>query len=83
MLERDVNNLATYFGEFAPQLLGTQYGKEIWKLYEAGELKVGVPLTGKVAADNRVVDMDALIHELEETRLEQEEKLRRARESDA
>jgi len=81
MLERDVNNLATYFGEFAPQLLGTQYGKEIWKLYEAGELKVGVPLTGKVAADNRVVDMDALMHELEETRLEQEEKLRRAREA--
>jgi RIO kinase 1 len=77
MLERDVENLATYFGQFAPQLLGTQYGKEIWKLYEAGELKVGVPLTGRIAADTRKVDMAALMHELEETRLEQEEKMRR------
>lgn len=77
MLERDVDNLATYFGEFAPQLVGTQYGKEIWKLYESGELKPGAVLTGKVAADTRAVDMDALMQELEDTRLEQEEKLRR------
>lgn len=77
MLERDVENLATYFGQFAPQLLGTQYGKEIWKLYEAGELKVGAQLTGRIAADARKVDMAALMHELEETRLEQEEKMRR------
>ena len=77
MLERDVENLATYFGQFAPQLLGTQYGKEIWKLYEAGELKVGTQLTGRIAADMRKVDMAALMHELEETRLEQEEKMRR------
>lgn len=77
MLERDVENLATYFGQFAPQLLGTQYGKEIWKLYEAGELKVGAQLTGRIAADTRKVDMAALMHELEETRLEQEEKMRR------
>ena len=60
MLERDVDNLATYFGQFAPQLLTTQYGKEIWRLYEAGELKVGVPLTGRIAADSRKVDMKAL-----------------------
>jgi len=30
MLERDVTNLATYFAQFSPQLLHTQYGKEIW-----------------------------------------------------
>lgn len=77
MLERDVENLATYFGQFAPQLLGTQYDKEIWKLYEAGELKVGAQLTGRIAADTRKVDMAALMQELEETRLEQEEKMRR------
>lgn len=41
MLERDVDNLATYFGQFAPELIGTQYGKEIWQLYESGELKPG------------------------------------------
>ena len=77
MLVRDVDNLASYFGQFAPQLIGSQYGKEIWQLYEAGELKPGVALTGHVAADTRAVDMDALMQELEDTRLEQEEKLRR------
>src|SRR3981081_2041406 len=34
MLERDVGNLTTYFGRFAPDLLTTDYGKEIWSLYE-------------------------------------------------
>jgi len=77
MLERDVDNLATYFGQFAPQLLTTQYGKEIWRLYEAGELKSGVPLTGRISADTTKVDMKALLRELEETRLEQEDKIRR------
>lgn len=77
MLARDVDNLATYFGQFAPALLDTQYGKEIWKLYEAGELKPGAILTGKVAADTRAVDMKALMQELEDTRLEHEEALRR------
>ena len=77
MLERDVNNLANYFGQVAPQLLGTQYGKEIWQRYEAGELKVGVQLTGRISADTSKVDMKALLRELEETRLEQEEKIRR------
>lgn len=77
MLERDVDNLATYFGQFAPQLLTTQYGKEIWRLYEAGELKPGVPLTGRISADTTKVDMKALLRELEETRLEQEDKIRR------
>ena len=43
MLERDVNNMAAYFGRFAPELLTTQYGKEIWKLYEKGNLTVPKP----------------------------------------
>ena len=41
MLERDVANLANYFGRFAPELRTTDYGKEIWSLYEAGELHAG------------------------------------------
>src|SRR4030081_3410673 len=36
MLVRDVDNLRAFFGEFAPDLLATDYGKEIWALYEAG-----------------------------------------------
>jgi RIO kinase 1 len=46
MLERDVANLAAYFGQFAPELLATSYGKEIWYIYETGVLKPGIKLTG-------------------------------------
>ena len=45
MLERDVNNLAEYFGRFAPELLKTNYGKEMWKVYESGNLKPEYILT--------------------------------------
>src|SRR5213076_883449 len=50
MLERDVSNLANFFGTFAPQLLGSQYGEEIWNLYQAGLLTPDTPLTGHVAS---------------------------------
>lgn len=76
MLERDVNNLASFFGQFAPQLLDTHYGKEIWGLFEAGELDIGTPLTGHVEADTRPVDLEALMDDLEDARLEEEARLR-------
>ena len=45
MLERDVDNLRTYFGQFAPALNATHYGKEVWALYQAGLLTPEMPLT--------------------------------------
>ncbi len=77
MLVRDVNNLAAYFGRFAPELLSASYGKEIWALYEAGELNVDVELTGYVEPDASPVDMDSLLRELEDSRLEEEARVRR------
>ncbi|MEY2953012.1 MAG: hypothetical protein RLZZ401_1099, partial [Pseudomonadota bacterium] len=38
MLLRDVANLRNFFGRFAPELLHTQYGPEIWSLYQRGAL---------------------------------------------
>ncbi|MFM9968666.1 MAG: PA4780 family RIO1-like protein kinase [Burkholderiales bacterium] len=76
MLERDVSNLATYFGRFAPQLANSQYGKEIWALYEAGLLVPGVKLSGRVAADTRPGDSGAVLRELELARKEAFEELR-------
>ncbi len=76
MLERDVENLATFFGQFAPQLLNTNYGKEIWALFEAGELKQDTPLTGHVEADTRPVDLAALMDDLEDARFEEEARIR-------
>jgi RIO kinase 1 len=72
MLERDVENLTVFFGQFAPQLLGTHYGKEIWGLFEAGGLQPGVALTGHVEIDNSPVALDELLDDIEDARLEME-----------
>jgi RIO kinase 1 len=74
MLERDVNNLSTYFSQFAPELAGTQYGKEIWKLYVAGLLTPETPLTGRVAQDKRPVNVRAVVQEIELAKQEEEER---------
>ncbi len=77
MLDRDVTNLALYFGQFAPELNATQYGKEIWKLYVAGELTPESKLTGHVAADTRPVNVGEVMKEIESAIFEEQERLRR------
>jgi RIO kinase 1 len=77
MLERDVNNLRTYFGRFAPELLVTKYGKEIWSLFEAGVLHPDVELTGRFERRERAVDLDSVMSEIEDARFEEAEKRRR------
>ncbi|WP_310452680.1 PA4780 family RIO1-like protein kinase [Sulfuritalea sp.] len=64
MLERDVANLAGYFGRFAPELLDSQYGKEIWRLYEAGSLTLDSELTGRIEVEQRIADVDAVLEEV-------------------
>ena len=76
MLERDVANLASYFGQFAPQLLGSEYGKEMWALYQAGLLTPESALTGRVKRDTRPVDIGAVLLEVETARREEEARLR-------
>jgi RIO kinase 1 len=75
-----VDNLAAYFGRFAPQLLTASYGTEIWTLFEAGLLHVDAELTGRVEADTRPVDLDSVLQELEDTRLEEDARARRQQE---
>jgi RIO kinase 1 len=65
MLERDVDNLRSYFSVFAPQLKDSQYGKEIWGYYESGLLSPELPLTGIVAIDERPADVDAVLEQVE------------------
>jgi RIO kinase 1 len=48
LLLRDVDNLTRYFGCFAPELLKTDYGNEIWFLYRRGNLHPDVNLSGSV-----------------------------------
>jgi RIO kinase 1 len=64
MLERDVANLASYFGRFAPELIDSEYGKEIWRLYEAGNLTPDSELTGRIEVEHRIADVDAVLEEV-------------------
>jgi RIO kinase 1 len=79
MLERDVNNLASYFGQFAPELLTTQYGKEIWKLYESGLLHPDVALTGHFKSNETRADVKSIMKEINDAR---EDAIRRKYEQD-
>ena len=83
MLERDVNNMRATFGRSAPELLETEYAREIWKLYEAGELAPESVLTGRFARDTTAPDVNAVLNQIEEERREAEERQRRREEADA
>jgi RIO kinase 1 len=64
MLERDVANLAGYFSRFAPELGSSEYGKEIWRLYQAGRLSPESELTGRIEVEHRIADVDAVLEEV-------------------
>jgi len=72
MLERDVANLTNYFSRFAPRLASTEYGKEIWRLYLAGQLNPDTRLTGRIEADNRIADVAAVLEEVNLAVMEEE-----------
>jgi RIO kinase 1 len=77
MLERDVGNVTAFFGRFAPELLPTQYGKEIWALYERGALTPDVQLTGRFERAQKTVDLGSVMREIDDAR--DEEAARRLR----
>jgi RIO kinase 1 len=81
MLERDVENLRNYFGRFAPQLLKTQYAKEIWALYSHGDLNPDVPLTGRFKEDHKPVDLKNVMRVIEDVKKEEAKKQERLAEA--
>ena len=68
MLERDVNNIRDTLGRFAPELLETQFAREMWALFEQGELRADSPLTGIFARDDSVADADGVLLAVEDAR---------------
>lgn len=70
MLARDVENMARYFGQFAPELLTTQYAREIWRLYQHAELMPDTVLTGTYDYPDEEADVDGVLHQIEEARRE-------------
>ena len=81
MLERDVRNLSDYFGRFAPELLNTQYGKEIWALYAHGDLTLETELTGRFRQNTKAVDLKSVMREIEDTKKAEEARLLRIAEA--
>ncbi|HEY3784847.1 MAG TPA: PA4780 family RIO1-like protein kinase [Steroidobacteraceae bacterium] len=74
MLERDVNNIRGTLGRFAPELLETQFAREMWALFQQGELRADSRLTGTFARDETAADAKAVLMVVEDAR---EEALRR------
>ena len=66
LLERDVENLKLWFGRFAPELLTTDYGREIWAIYKSGKLLSDTALTGRFARNEKAADVKGLIKEIDE-----------------
>jgi len=81
MLERDVNNMRDYFGRYAPELLTTAYGKEIWHHYESGNLSSTIELTGQFAESTVNADVDDVMAVIDDALREELE--RRLREQEA
>ncbi|PZO18107.1 MAG: serine protein kinase RIO [Burkholderiales bacterium] len=68
MLLRDVANLRDFFGQFAPELLKTQFGAEIWSLYQSGLLSNDTALTGRYQRAPGTVDLGSVMREIDDAR---------------
>jgi RIO kinase 1 len=71
MLLRDVENLRHFFGGFAPELLATEFGAEIWDLYQRGVLTNETALTGRFERKAGAVDVGGVMREIDDARAEE------------
>ena len=81
MLERDVNRITAYYAQYAPELLDSRYGKEIWALYEDGELHPDVELTGHFEESAQAADVEAVMEEIKAAFAEEQARQERLREA--
>ncbi|MFT5481807.1 MAG: RIO kinase 1 [Halieaceae bacterium] len=82
MLERDVNNMTSFYGQFAPELIGKLYAEEIWELYEEGKLQPETKLTGLYEESTESADVDGIMLEIKAVLAEEEKRLERMREAE-
>jgi RIO kinase 1 len=71
LFQRDTDNLSAYFGRFAPELRTTDYGREIWSIYESGKLHPEIALTGCFARSQKLADVGSVIREIDDVVKEQ------------
>ena len=77
MLLRDVANLRGFFGQFAPELLHTEFGAEIWDLYRRGVLSPETVLSGRFEPKGGAVDVVGVLREIDDARAEEAARLLR------
>ena len=82
MLTRDINNMRRYYGQFAPELLNSNYAKEIWALYEEGALLADSKLTGQFEENLQDIDLGQVIDVIEAATAEELERQERLREAE-
>jgi RIO kinase 1 len=63
--------------------LQTNFGKEIWELYEKGELHPDTILTGEYKEDTKAADVDGVMQQIQAAYDEEQARLERERERDA
>ncbi|WOH37805.1 PA4780 family RIO1-like protein kinase [Thalassotalea fonticola] len=81
MLIRDVDNMTNYYGQFAPDLLGSKYAQEMWALYEKSELTPESELTGYFAEATDNADVDSVLEEIKAAFAEEEARLERIKDA--
>ncbi|MFU8876800.1 MAG: PA4780 family RIO1-like protein kinase, partial [Wenzhouxiangellaceae bacterium] len=77
LLIRDVDRLRRCFGRFAPELLETDYGKEMWALYAAGRLQADTRLTGRYVPEHTDINLTELMGIIDAAREEERERRER------
>lgn len=77
MLKRDVENMREFFTEFVPELAATDYGSEIWALFESGDLHDEILLTGEFKQDQTLADLEQLFAVMKAAEDEEEDRKER------
>ncbi|NEZ04940.1 phosphotransferase [Wenzhouxiangella sp. XN201] len=80
LLVRDVDRMKHFFGRFSPELLKTEYGKEMWSRYASGNLDADTPLTGHYHPSAHDVNLGELMAIIDAAREEERERQERMQE---
>ncbi len=82
MLDRDIRNMTQYYGQYAPELLASNFHKEIWDLYQDGKLAPDSELTGEFDEVLHDADVDGVLEEINAVIAEEQARQERLKENE-
>ncbi|NLC99631.1 MAG: serine protein kinase RIO [Gammaproteobacteria bacterium] len=77
MLNRDINNITHYYGQYALELLETRFSPEMWSLYKEGKLEMDTVLTGEFIEPEGEADIDSVMADIQAVLSEERERVAR------